>query len=77
MADIVAVNTRHEGRRHSYKAVFWLEVAMAATALVLMVGFVRVKKAKSDLTVDEKAALEMQSAKAEEDACQEGVMRVL
>lgn len=63
-ADVTASNTADLGLMKSYKAVFWLEVAMAGLAQVLMVGFVKLKPATSDLTADEKAALEMAEAEA-------------
>jgi MFS family permease len=56
-ADVVASQTANQGERQSYKNAFWYEVACAGVALVLLVGFVRIDKAKSDLTADEKEAL--------------------
>lgn len=44
--------------RRSYHAVFWFEVACASAALVILVLFVKIKKAESELTVDERAKLE-------------------
>ena len=64
-ADIVATATATQGLRKSYKAAFWLEVALAAVALVLLVGFVKLDKAKSQLTADEKEELQMQGQGAE------------
>ncbi|KAF2093032.1 MFS general substrate transporter [Rhizodiscina lignyota] len=60
-ADIVASGTEGKGLRRSYKAVFWFEVAWAVVALVLLVGFVKLDKAKSELTADEREELEMRS----------------
>ncbi|KAE8450207.1 hypothetical protein EG329_006988 [Mollisiaceae sp. DMI_Dod_QoI] len=58
-ADIVNTYTvARLGMRQSYHAVFWFEVACAATALAIMIFFVKIKSARSDLTVDEKEALE-------------------
>jgi MFS family permease len=58
-ADIVQVYTvDHLGLRKSYQAAFWFEVACAATALFILVFFVKIKKAKSDLTVEERAEME-------------------
>ena len=51
------VQKKGAGLRESYKAVFWFMVACAGLALVIMAGFVRVKKAKSEMTADEKRAL--------------------
>ncbi|KAF2145367.1 uncharacterized protein K452DRAFT_315629 [Aplosporella prunicola CBS 121167] len=61
-ADVAAARTSDRGKRESYKVVFWFEVAAAAVALALMVGFVKIKAAKSGLTADEKAALEAEEA---------------
>ncbi|KAI9729241.1 MAG: hypothetical protein M1834_007033 [Cirrosporium novae-zelandiae] len=57
-ADLVVSNTAYLGKRGSYKAAFWFGVGCAGVGLVLVVGFVDVGKAKSDLTLEEKAELE-------------------
>jgi hypothetical protein len=58
-ADIIQAQTVDRiGLFKSYKAIFWFGVAAASVALLLMILFVDVKKAKSDLTVDEKRELE-------------------
>ena len=58
-ADIIQVGTEPKvGLFKSYKAVFWFGVAAAALAFLLMVIFVRIDKAKSDMTIDEKRELE-------------------
>jgi MFS family permease len=57
-ADIVNTYTVDSiGEKRSYQAVFWFEVGCAAAALVIMVFFVKIKKAESELTVDERAEL--------------------
>jgi hypothetical protein len=61
-ADVTANATREKGLKQSYQDVFWFEVAMGAASLIVLLGFVRLKKAKSDLTADEKAALERNSS---------------
>lgn len=53
-AEVIGANTQEHDIRDSFKAVFWFEVALAIIALVIMLGWVRVSKAKSDLTADEK-----------------------
>ncbi|KFX99210.1 hypothetical protein O988_03971 [Pseudogymnoascus sp. VKM F-3808] len=59
LADIVNVMTLDRlGQKKSYQAVFWFEVACASAALLILVLFVRVKKAESSLTVDEMAEME-------------------
>lgn len=67
LADIVATKTEspgQEGLRKSYEYVFWLEVAGAAFALVILVLFVRIDEAKSGMTADEKEALEREERDA-------------
>ena len=56
-ADVVQTETMHLGMKRSYQSVFWYELACAALALVIMIGFVRIRKAKSDLTADERVAM--------------------
>jgi hypothetical protein len=58
-ADIIQAETvNHIGLLKSYKAIFWFGVAAASCALFLMAFFVKIEKAKSDLTADEKRGLE-------------------
>ena len=58
-ADIVNTYTvARLGMRKSYHAVFWFEVTCAATALVILILFVKIKKAESELTVEEREELE-------------------
>ncbi len=45
--------------REAYHAVFWFEVACASAALLILICFVKIKKAESEFTVDEKAELGM------------------
>ncbi|TVY50278.1 Drug resistance protein [Lachnellula cervina] len=47
------------GARESYHAVFWFEVACAALALTILVLFVKIKKAESELTVEEREEMEV------------------
>lgn len=54
-AEVVATNTAYQGQKESYQNVFWFNLALGATALVIFMGFVRINRAKSDLTADEKA----------------------
>lgn len=55
-ADLTQTQTAHLGLKKSYQAVFWYQLAVQATALAIMIAFVRIRKAKSDLTADEKVA---------------------
>lgn len=58
IADIVVAQTSHLGSKKSYKMAFWFGTGCAGVALLLLVLFVRIDRAKSDLTYDEKAELE-------------------
>ncbi|MCJ1472941.1 hypothetical protein MMC13_001590 [Lambiella insularis] len=60
-AGFVQTETANLGLRRSYQSVFWYQLACAATALVIMAGFVRLKKAESGMTVDEREALAAQN----------------
>jgi hypothetical protein len=56
-ADVVQTETVDLGLKKSYQAVFSYQLACAGVAFIVMAGFVRIPKAKSELTVDEKDAL--------------------
>ena len=53
-ADVTQNQTAHLGLKRSYQSVFWYQLAVQSTALVIMLAFVRIRKAESDLTADEK-----------------------
>ena len=57
-ADVTQTNTAQLGLKASYQAVFWYQLGCSGLALGIMLGFVRIRKAKSELTVDERAARE-------------------
>ncbi|EEH18443.1 hypothetical protein PABG_01006 [Paracoccidioides brasiliensis Pb03] len=57
-SDIAQVHTAYLGRLKSYRVVFWFEVACAAVSLLVMIFFVRVNAAKSEMTADEREQLE-------------------
>ena len=63
-ADVVQTQTASQGLRKSYQAVFWYQTACSIVCLVVMVGFVRIRKAESDLTFDEKQELAKQKGEA-------------
>jgi len=54
-ADVTQTGTAHFGLKRSYQSVFWYQLACSVTALVIMIGFVRIREAKSEWTVDERA----------------------
>ncbi|KAI9681995.1 MAG: hypothetical protein M1817_000049 [Caeruleum heppii] len=56
-ADITASETAHLLEEKSYKAVFWFALGCAAVALIILVGFVKIDKAKSDMTADERSEM--------------------
>jgi MFS family permease len=58
VADIAAAQTSHLGLKRSYKVAFWFATGCAGIALIILLIFVKMDKAKSDLTYDEKAELE-------------------
>ena len=64
-ADVVVSFTAYQGQRQSYKNAFWFELALGAAAGVILIGFVRIGRAKSDLTVDEKRARDAQEGTAD------------
>jgi MFS family permease len=61
IADITVAATAHLGQRESFKVAFWLGVGCAGLSLIILVGFVRIDKAKSDLTIEERAQLEAEA----------------
>jgi MFS family permease len=58
LADLIVAKTAKMGPRKSYKVAFWFALGCAAFALFLLVIFVKIGKAKSDLTIEEKVELE-------------------
>ncbi|THC99022.1 hypothetical protein EYZ11_001496 [Aspergillus tanneri] len=63
-ADIVQTQTKDLERSQSYKAVFWFQTGLASTGLLIVLFFVRIHHAKSDLTVDERQALAAEAARS-------------
>lgn len=56
-ADVIQTGTMDKGLKRSYQSVFWYQLTCSLLALVVMIGFVRIRKAESETTVDERAAL--------------------
>jgi len=52
-ADIVQTQTEHLGVRESYKVVFYFQTGLAIVGLLVVLFFVRIRHAKSELTADE------------------------
>lgn len=63
-ADIVQVYLEDKGLKTSYQSVFWFQVGLSGFAFVVLLFFVRINRAKSELTVDERRELE-ESAQVE------------
>lgn len=57
-AEVIATNTAHQGQQSSYQNVFWFNMSCGIMALLIFMPFVRIKKAKSALTADEREARE-------------------
>lgn len=63
-ADIVdTYSLARRGAQGAYHAVFWFEVACATTALLILGLFVKIKKAESEMTADEREELEKEKEK--------------
>lgn len=56
-ADLAVAKTAHLGVRSSYKTAFFLATGCAGVAIVMVALGIRVEKAKSSLTVEEKGDL--------------------
>ncbi|KAJ5797564.1 uncharacterized protein N7503_006860 [Penicillium pulvis] len=65
-ADIVQTQTKHLGIRESYKVVFWFQTGLAVTGLLIVLLFVRIRHAKSELTADEIQALQTRESMTRE-----------
>jgi hypothetical protein len=50
--------TEGRGQRESYKVAFWLATALAGSGLIVMFLGVKIGKAKSELTIEEREELE-------------------
>lgn len=57
-ADIVQVYLEDQGLKGSYQSVFWFQVGLSGFAFVVLLFFVRINRAKSELTIDERRELE-------------------
>ncbi|KAF1965982.1 MFS general substrate transporter [Bimuria novae-zelandiae CBS 107.79] len=57
-ADLAVTQTADRGQRQSYKVAFQMSVSLAGAGLLIMFVGVKIGKAKSDLTVEEREELE-------------------
>ncbi|KAF2000975.1 MFS general substrate transporter [Amniculicola lignicola CBS 123094] len=58
IADLAVSETADRGKRQSYKVAFWLATGCAVMGVVIMILGVRVGKAESGMTVEEREELE-------------------
>lgn len=58
LADLAVSETKDRGTRQSYKVAFWIATALSAAGVIIMFLGVKIGKAKSDLTIEEKEELE-------------------
>lgn len=52
-ADFTATQVQDKGTRKSYQAEFWFAVGCASVAVVLLLAFVVIDKAKSEVTMED------------------------
>ena len=64
VADVIQTATADVNLKRSYQSVFWYQFACSALALVTMMGFVRIRKAEGEMTMDERAALEVHRSRS-------------
>lgn len=57
-ADLAVTQTADRGQRQSYKVAFQMSVALAGAELLIMFVGVKIGKAKSELTIEEREELE-------------------
>lgn len=57
-ADLAVTQTADRGQRQSYKVAFQMSVALAGAGLLIMFVGVKIGKAKSELTIEEREELE-------------------
>ncbi|KAI1506288.1 membrane transporter [Biscogniauxia marginata] len=53
-ADFAVGSRSHDGEGESFKVAFWFAAACGCVVMLLVLAFIRIGRAKSDLTVDEK-----------------------
>lgn len=64
---IQAEELQHRSLFKSYKSVFWFGLATASVSLLLIIAFVKVDKAKSEYTVDERRQIEQEEKNRNEE----------
>ena len=58
IADLAVTQTEDRGQRQSYKVAFWFATGCATFGVIIMFLGVKIGKASSDLTVEERQELE-------------------
>ncbi|KAF1836330.1 membrane transporter [Decorospora gaudefroyi] len=66
-ADLAVSETEERAKRKSYQVAFWLATALAGVGLIIMFLGVKIGKAKSELTMDEREELEKELASRNTD----------
>ncbi|PVI01072.1 MFS general substrate transporter, partial [Periconia macrospinosa] len=64
-ADLAVTQTADRGRKESYKVAFWMATGFAGAGLIIMFFGVKIGKASSDLTIEEREELERMIASRE------------
>lgn len=64
-ADLAVTQTADRGRKESYKVAFWMATGCAGAGLIIMFFGVKIGKASSDMTIEERAELERMVASRE------------
>jgi MFS family permease len=60
LGDLTVTMTADRGQRQSYKVAFWFATGCAVFGLVVMFFGVKIGKASSDLTIEEREELELE-----------------
>lgn len=64
-ADLAVTQTADRGQRESYKVAFWMATGCASAGLIVMWAGVKIGKAKSELTIEEREQLERELTRRE------------
>ncbi|KAI0889846.1 membrane transporter [Annulohypoxylon maeteangense] len=65
-ADFAVASESNNGLGESYKVAFWLAAGCGAVVILLVLGFIRIGRARSDFTVEEKAQQQAPDPETEE-----------
>lgn len=65
-ADFTQTRTSNQGLKKSYQNVFWYQLGLSLVSIGMTALFVRIEKAQSDLTFDERAATNSQAMQSKQ-----------